>query len=92
MRADIKQIVSRVSLGSFISLESYLNFSISINVIVGVHHAGSFRCQASIESNNGEKMMSMISSERFPSHEQAQTFGLDWAKAWIDNSRVAFRS
>jgi hypothetical protein len=64
---------------------SYLSFSIVIHVTVDVHYAGMFRCQASIQSADGKKEMSMSDSERFPSEVAAKAFGLDWAKALIDN-------
>ena len=72
-------------------LESYLSFSISIEVTDDIYHAGRFNYKLSIDSADGEKVMSMNSSERFASTVDAKAFGLDWAKAWIDNNRVAVR-
>jgi hypothetical protein len=51
-----------------------------------------FSCKASIDSADGEGAMSMISSERFPSEAHAKTFGLDWAKAWIDKTTAIGKS
>ena len=71
-------------------LESYLSFSISINVVVDIHHAGSFRCQGvTIELPEGKRMISMSCSEMFRSELDAKVFGLDWAKTWIDKNTSA---
>ena len=71
-------------------LESYLRFSISVQVTDDVRHAGSFHCQeVNIDSPEGKRIMSMCSTERFQFEAEAGAFGLDWAKAWIDNNTAA---
>ena len=67
-------------------LESYLNYSISINVTVDVRHAGSFCCrEVNIDSTDGKRVLLMPPSKGFPSEEGAKAYGLMRARAWIDH-------
>ena len=69
-------------------MESYVGFSISLEVTSDSHRIGGFACKASIDTADGKKVMSMVSSERFQSETEAKAFGLNWGSKWIDNNTV----
>jgi hypothetical protein len=72
--------------------DGYQDFYVSIRTIEDIWHGGIFNCSTIISSPNGRTVTSMASGRTFLSEADAKMFGLDWAKAWIDNNRVAVRS
>jgi hypothetical protein len=69
--------------------DGYQDFYISIRTIEDNWHDGMFNCSTIISSPNGRTVTSMATGGTFSSEADAKAFGLDWAKAWIDNNRVA---
>ena len=69
--------------------ETYLDFSVSIHAIRNIYHEESFQCAADIRSHDEKIDMSLSFSKTFLSEADAEAFGVERARAWIDQHKEA---